>query len=247
MANMKIIKVKDFEELSMEATKIVGGLLKEKPQATLGLATGISPVGLYKNLVKMYQNKEISFKDVKTYNLDEYCELPKSHPESYYSFMYRNLFSHVDIKDENVHIPSSEGSDLQKNCDDYNNLLHKAEIDLQILGIGGNGHIGFNEPGTPFDQETFVVKLTDRTRNDNKVFFNSLEEVPQYAITMGIDNIMKAKKIVMLIAGKSKAQAVKRLLSGEITTDFPASILHKHPDVVVIFDEEAAELVNDKY
>ncbi len=119
----------------------------------------------------MYENKEISFKDVKTYNLDEYCELPRSHPESYYSFMHRNLFSHVDIKEENVHIPCSEGSDLQKLCDDYNNQLHNASIDLQLLGIGANGHIGFNEPGTSFEQETFVVKLTDKTRKDNQRFF----------------------------------------------------------------------------
>ena len=243
MINMKIIRVKDFTELSLEGTKIVGELIKNNPQATLGLATGFSPVGLYQNLVKMVQNKEISFKEIKTYNLDEYCELPKSHPESYYSFMHRNLFSHVDIKEENVHIPSSEGQDMQKNCDDYNELLHRATIDLQLLGIGGNGHIGFNEPGTPFDKETFVVKLTERTRQDNKMFFKEEEEVPHYAITMGIKNIMQAKKILMLISGKGKAEAVKRLLSGEITPDFPASILHKHPDVTIVIDEPAAALI----
>jgi glucosamine-6-phosphate deaminase len=240
---MKIIRVKDYDELSLEGTKIVGEFIKNNPQATLGLATGSSPIGLYQNLIKMFQNKEISFKEIKTYNLDEYCGLPKSHPESYYSFMYRNLFSHVDIKDENVHIPSSEGEDMQKNCDDYNRLLHQTTIDLQLLGIGGNGHIGFNEPGTPFDRETFLVKLAERTRQDNKMFFKEDEEVPHYAITMGIKNIMEAKKIVMLISGKSKAEAVKRLLSGEITTNFPASILHKHPDVTVIIDEPAAALI----
>lgn len=241
--NMKIIRVKDYDELSLEGTKIVGEFIKNNPQATLGLATGSSPIGLYQNLIKMFQNKEISFKEIKTYNLDEYCGLPKSHPESYYSFMYRNLFSHVDIKDENIHIPSSEGEDMQKNCDDYNRLLHQTTIDLQLLGIGGNGHIGFNEPGTPFDRETFLVKLAERTRQDNKMFFKEDEEVPRYAITMGIKNIMEAKKIVMLISGKSKAEAVKRLLSGEITTNFPASILHKHPDVTVIIDEPAAALI----
>ncbi|HNZ78177.1 MAG TPA: glucosamine-6-phosphate deaminase [Bacilli bacterium] len=240
---MKIIRVKDYDELSLEGTKIVGEFIKNNPQATLGLATGSSPIGLYQNLIKMFQNKEISFKEIKTYNLDEYCGLPKSHPESYYSFMYRNLFSHVDIKDENIHIPSSEGEDMQKNCDDYNRLLHQTTIDLQLLGIGGNGHIGFNEPGTPFDRETFLVKLAERTRQDNKMFFKEDEEVPHYAITMGIKNIMEAKKIVMLISGKSKAEAVKRLLSGEITTNFPASILHKHPDVTVIIDEPAAALI----
>ncbi len=240
---MEVIKVKDYQELSKVAADIIADLLKKNPKATLGLATGSSPVGLYQNLIKMYENKEISFKDVKTYNLDEYCELPRSHPESYYSFMHRNLFSHVDIKEENVHIPCSEGSDLQKLCDDYNNQLHNASIDLQLLGIGANGHIGFNEPGTSFEQETFVVKLTDKTRKDNQRFFNSLDEVPTHAMTMGIKNIMQAKKILLVASGKNKQDAVKKLLSGEITESFPASILNKHKDVVVIIDEEAAGLL----
>lgn len=240
---MEVIKVKDYQELSKVAADIIADLLKKNPKATLGLATGSSPVGLYQNLIKMYENKEMSFKDVKTYNLDEYCELPRSHPESYYSFMHRNLFSHVDIKEENVHIPCSEGSDLQKLCDDYNNQLHNASIDLQLLGIGANGHIGFNEPGTSFEQETFVVKLTDKTRKDNQRFFNSLDEVPTHAMTMGIKNIMQAKKILLVASGKNKQDAVKKLLSGEITESFPASILNKHKDVVVIIDEEAAGLL----
>lgn len=239
--SMKVIKVKNYDELSLEASKIIAKLLVEKPDATLGLATGSSPIGLYQNLIKKYQAKEISFAKVKTYNLDEYCELPKSHPESYYSFMHRNLFDSVDIKEENIHIPSSEGSDLKKCCDDYNELLHAASIDLQLLGIGANGHIGFNEPGTSFDQETFIVKLTEKTRLDNQRFFNSLDEVPQYAITMGIKNIMQAKKILLVASGKNKADAVYKLLNGEVSTDFPASCLNNHNDVIVIVDEEAAE------
>ena len=240
---MKFIKVKDYEELSLEASKIIADLLKANPEATLGLATGSSPIGLYQNLIKMCQNKEISFAKVKTYILDEYCDLPITHPESYYAFMHRNLFSQVDINEENVHIPSSQGGDLQKCCDEYNALLHAANIDLQLLGIGANGHIGFNEPGTSFDQETFIVKLTEKTRLDNQRFFNSLDEVPLYAITMGIKNIMQAKKLLLVASGANKAEAVKKLYSGEITTDFPASILNNHPDVVVIVDEEAAALV----
>jgi glucosamine-6-phosphate deaminase len=240
---MKVIKVKDYQEMSNAASKIVGDLLKEKKNATLGLATGSTPIGLYKNLVKMYQNKEISFKDVTTYNLDEYCELPRNHKESYFSFMHRNLFDHVDIIEENVHIPSSIGAGLNKLCQDYNNSLHKATIDLQVLGIGGNGHIGFNEPGTSFDQETFIVKLTEKTRMDNMRFFNSLDEVPHHAITMGIKNIMQAKKILLLASGKSKAEAVKKLINGEITEVFPASVLKNHKDVIVIIDEEAASLL----
>ena len=240
---MEVIKVKNYEELSKVAADIIAELLKEKPDATLGLATGSSPIGLYQNLIKKYQAGEISFKDVKSYNLDEYCELPKSHPESYYSFMHRNLFSQVDIKEENVHIPNSEGSDLEKLCNEYNELLHAANIDLQLLGIGANGHIGFNEPGTSFEQETFIVKLTEKTRLDNQRFFNSLDEVPTHAMTMGIKNIMQAKKLLLVASGKNKQDAVKKLLSGEITEEFPASILNKHNDVIVIIDEEAAGLL----
>ena len=240
---MKLIVVKDYEEMSKEASLIIKDLLVKKPDATLGLATGSSPIGLYQNLIKYYEKGEISFKNVKTYNLDEYCELPRSHPESYYSFMHRNLFSHVDILEENVHIPCSEGSDLQALCNEYNELLHKATIDLQLLGIGANGHIGFNEPNTPFDQETWVVKLTDKTRRDNQRFFNSLDEVPTHAMTMGIANIMQAKCLLLVASGKNKAEAIRRLASGEVNPECPATILNRHPNAIVIVDEDAASLI----
>ena len=240
---MKLIVVKDYDEMSLKASEIIINLLKEKKDATLGLATGSSPIGIYKNLIKAVNQKEISFKDVKTYNLDEYCNLPKSHPESYYSFMHRNLFSHVDINLDNVHIPNSEGDDLEKLCNDYNELLHQATIDLQLLGIGANGHVGFNEPNTPFDQETWIVKLTDKTREDNKRFFNSIDEVPTHAMTMGIKNIMQAKKLLLVASGKNKAEAIKKLASGEVSEAFPASCLHLHKDAIVICDEEAASLL----
>lgn len=240
---MKVIKVKNYDEMSYEASLVIKELLQKKPNATLGLATGSSPIGLYQNLIKFYENGEISFKDVTTYNLDEYCELPRSHPESYYSFMHRNLFNHVDIKEENINIPCSEGSDLQALCKEYNDKLNAASVDLQLLGIGANGHIGFNEPNTPFTQETFVVELTEKTRKDNQRFFNSLDEVPTHAMTMGIANIMRAKTLLMVISGANKADAVKKLVSGVITEEFPASILNKHDDVIVIVDEEAAQLI----
>lgn len=240
---MKIIVVKDYEEMSKKASEIIIDLMKEKPNCTLGLATGSSPVGIYQNLIKACEAKEISFKDVTTYNLDEYCELPRSHPESYYSFMHRNLFDHVDIKEENIHIPCSEGSDLQALCKAYNDDLNSASVDLQLLGIGANGHIGFNEPNTKFTQETFVVKLTDKTRMDNQRFFNSLDEVPKYAMTMGIANIMRAKKLLLVASGKNKQDAVKKLASGVVTEEFPASILNNHSDAIVIVDEEAAALI----
>lgn len=240
---MKVIKVKDYQELSVKASKIFIDLLKNKPNATLGLATGSSPIGLYQQLIESYKKGEISFKNVKTFNLDEYCELPRSHPESYYSFMHRNLFDHVDIDENNINIPNSEVEDLQKECDRYNQLLNAAGIDLQLLGIGANGHIGFNEPGTPFESQTSVIKLTDKTRQDNKRFFNSIDEVPQYAITMGIKNIMQAKAIVLVANGKNKADAINKLINGEVTENFPASILQRHPNVTVIIDEEASSLL----
>jgi glucosamine-6-phosphate deaminase len=236
---MKVIVVKNYEELSKIASSIIEDEIKAKPNAILGLATGSSPVGTYENLIKACRNKEISFKKIKTYNLDEYCGIDKKHPQSYYYFMYEKLFNHVDIHEKNVHIPSTEGDDLNRQCAEYNKELNSVTIDLQVLGIGGNGHIGFNEPGTPFDQETFVVKLTDKTREDNKRLFSSLDEVPTHAMTMGIKNIMKSKKILMLISGKNKVDAAYNLLKGPVTKKFPASILQKHPDTTVIIDEEA--------
>mgnify|MGYP003290552516 CR=1 FL=1 len=236
---MKIIVVKDYEAMSELGAQIIKEQIQVNPSCTLGLATGSSPIGTYKNLIKACEEKEISFKDVKTYNLDEYCGISRSHPQSYYYFMHENLFDHVDINEENVHIPAVSNTNLEQDCKVYNDMLNEASIDLQLLGIGGNGHIGFNEPGTSFTQETFIVKLAEKTRQDNKRFFNSIDEVPTHAITMGIKNIMNAKKILMLISGASKADTVVRLLSEEIDTDFPASVLHKHPDVTVIIDQEA--------
>ncbi len=240
---MQIIKVKNYEALSQEAAKIVGKLLISKPDAILGLATGSTPVGMYQNLVKMNENHELSFKAVKTYNLDEYCDLPRSHAQSYYTFMHENLFNHVDILEKNVHLPHAEGADLAKQCAEYNKALNNVKIDLQVLGIGGNGHIGFNEPGTPFSNETFIVELTEKTREDNKRFFASLEEVPHRAMTMGIKNILAAKKILLLASGKNKAPAIKELVFGNVSEKFPASALKDHGNVIVIIDEDAASLL----
>ena len=240
---IELIKVKDYKELSEVAGKVMLELVQAKPDCTLGLATGSSPIGLYQYLIDAYKKGEVSFANVKSFNLDEYCDLPREHPESYYSFMHTNLFNHIDIREENVHLPSSLGGDLEKNCKDYSDALNAAVVDMQLLGIGANGHIGFNEPGTSFEQETFIVKLTEKTRLDNQRFFNSLDEVPTHAMTMGIKNIMQAKKLLLVASGKNKQDAVKKLLSGEITEEFPASILNKHNDVVVIIDEEAAGLL----
>ncbi len=240
---MKIIKVKNYDELSIEASKIVANLLKQKEDACLGLATGGTPIGMYQNLIKMYRDGEISFRNIKTYNLDEYCDLDQNHSQSYYSYMHEHLFNNIDISKDNIHIPEGNSGNNEEACRKFNELLNQSTIDLQVLGIGGNGHIGFNEPGTPFNQETFVVELTDKTRNDNKRFFDSIEEVPRYAITMGIKNIVQAKKILLLASGLGKAEAVARLINGEISEGFPASILKRHDNVIVIIDEEAALLL----
>jgi len=235
---MKIVVVENYEKLSSEAARIIINQLKKKPDSVLGLATGGTPVGMYENLRKAYAEGEVSFKDVKTYNLDEYCGIDPKHPQSYHYYMHQNLFDYIDIKPENVHLPSAS-ENWENATKAYNDLLNQTEIDLQVLGIGSNGHIGFNEPGTSFEQETFVVELAEKTRLDNQRFFSSLDEVPRYAITMGIKNIMQAKQILLLISGKNKAETAKRLLEGKVSNDFPASVLHLHPNVTVILDEDA--------
>ncbi len=240
---MKVIKVKDYDELSKLASDMIVELVNRKPDAVLGLATGGTPVGMYKELIKSYQDKQVSFSNVKTFNLDEYCDLPQEHSESYYTFMFNNLFNYVDIKKDNINMPSAAGEDLEKLSEEFNNKLKANQIDLQILGIGGNGHIGFNEPGTSFDQETFVVELAEKTRQDNARFFDSIDDVPTHAITMGIKNIMDAKLIVLLASGESKQEAVQKLVEGPVTENFPASILQKHDNVIVILDEGASRLL----
>ena len=242
---IELIKVKDYKELSEVAGKVMLELVQAKPDCTLGLATGSSPVGLYQFLIDAYKKGEVSFANVKSFNLDEYCDLPREHPESYYSFMHTNLFNHIDIKEENVHLPSSLGKDLEKNCKDYSDALNAATVDMQLLGIGANGHIGFNEPGTSFDTSTHYIALKESTIKDNAaLFFNGdLDAVPKSAITMGIHNIMESKHILLIACGKRKAEAVKGMIEGEVTEELPASILQRHPHVTVIIDEEAASLL----
>lgn len=236
---MKLIVCKNYDECSKVAAEIFSDAIKNNPNIILGLATGSSPIGTYKNLIKDYEEGKISFKNVKTYNLDEYVGISRDNEQSYYYFMNDNLFNHVDINKDNVHVPYAHEGAYLESAKAYTDELKKVSVDIQLLGIGANGHIGFNEPGTAFEQETFIVTLTEKTREDNKRFFNSIDEVPTHAITMGIADIMRAKKVVLIACGKNKKEAVSRLLSKEITTDFPASALHNHNDVVVIVDEEA--------
>ena len=237
---MRIYKATDYNDMSRKAANIISAQIIMKPDCVLGLATGSSPVGTYKQLIEWYNKNDLDFSEVTSINLDEYKGLSPEDPQSYRYFMNTHLFDHVNIDKNRTFVPDGLATDPEKACAEYNaNIIKQGGIDLQLLGIGRNGHIGFNEPGTSFEQETFIVKLTDKTRQDNKRFFNSIDEVPTHAITMGIKNIMQAKRILMLISGVNKADTVVKLLSGNITTDFPASVLNNHPDVTVIIDQDA--------
>lgn len=240
---MKIIQCKNAHEVALKAYELFKELLNSKPHSVLGLATGSSPILLYKELIKGVENKELSFKDVSTFNLDEYVDMDGNHPQSYTMFMKNHLFNHVDINLSNTHIPCGLAKDLEAECREYNLALKRQNIDMQLLGIGSNGHIGFNEPYTSFDSITHVVKLKESTRQDNALFFSSLEEVPTHAISMGIHNIMQAKKIVLLAIGEKKAKAIDAMVNGPIDESCPGSILQNHPDVILILDEEAASLL----
>jgi len=237
---MNLFITKDYEELSAKAYEIVKKILLEKPDATLGLATGSTPVGLYKLMAADCKKGEVSYKNVKSYNLDEYVGLGVGDEQSYVEFMRKNLFNHIDIDLKNTHLPDGMDADMQKACDRYNEMLANAEIDVQILGIGGNGHIAFNEPGTSFDSVTHIVNLTEKTIEDNARFFDSIDEVPTKAITMGIANIMAAKSIIILASGANKADAVFAAVKGKIDESCPASILRTHKNVTFIADIDAA-------
>ena len=236
---MEIIIAKDYTELSDIATKILAKQIMSKKDSVLGLATGTTPIKLYKNLIDLYKTGEISFKDVKTINLDEYVGLTKNNPQSYDYFMRKNLFDHIDILPENTHIPNTEANSLEEECKNYTELIKSLVPNIQILGIGSNGHIGFNEPGTPFDSHTHIVNLTTSTIKDNSRLFSNIDEVPKQAITMGLADIMSAKKILLLASGKNKARAVFSMIKGSLSENCPASILRKHPNITVIIDKDA--------
>jgi len=218
--------------------------INQKKGMILGLATGSTPIGLYQKWIEKCKKGELSFRDVKTFNLDEYLGLPKEHSQSYWTFMQEQLFQHIDIDPVNVRIPCGDHEDPEEHCKEYERELDACGgVDLQILGIGRNGHIGFNEPGESFENETHVVRLAEDTRVVNSRFFDDLSEVPTHAITMGLKSIMKAKEIILLASGDEKSEAIYRTLFGEIDSDTPASILRLHPNVSMIVDEGAAAKV----
>jgi len=236
----KVFVFDDYEGVSQKAFEVMQEVIKQE-KVTLGLATGSSPVGLYKRLVEAHK-KGLSFKHIQTFNLDEYVGLSKNHDQSYYNFMFEHLFKHVDVNLNKVHLPKGEGS-LEDVASEYEDMLQKNPQDIQLLGIGSNGHIGFNEPGTSFDSTVHVVRLRDETRQDNARFFGSIDEVPNFAITMGIKDILRAKKILLVASGQNKAMAIKEMLEGKIREEVPCTILQNHPDVVVVLDKAAASLI----
>lgn len=240
---MKIIKVKNYDQMSEEALKIVLDVVKNKPDAVLGLATGSTPLGLYAKMIEDHKNNGTSYAECRAVNLDEYVGLDVNSDQSYVYFMRENLFKNIDIKLENTHIENGKADDTEAECARYNALLGELVQDVQVLGIGSNGHIAFNEPGTPFDSVTHIVDLAESTIKDNSRLFNSIDEVPRQAFTMGLSNIMNAKKIVILANGEGKAYAIGELVNGEIREEVPATILRNHPDCILICDELAGKYI----
>jgi glucosamine-6-phosphate deaminase len=240
---MNILKFASQDKLNEAGAGIIAGLVQTNPRAVLGLATGGTPVGIYKDLVESHKAGMVSFKSVTTFNLDEYVGIPEDHPESYHNYMNEHLFQHIDANPDKIYIPNGNAADLEQECARYNALLDEAkQMDLQLLGLGHNGHIGFNEPDHALMSGTHIVKLKAETRSANARFFDSIDQVPTHALTMGVGTILKAKMILLVVRGADKAEIVHRALTGPITTECPASLLQTHPHVVVLLDSESGRL-----
>ena len=232
---MKIITTKDYYDMSRKAANIISAQIILYPNSVLGLATGSTPIGIYDQLVKWYDKGDLDFSDVSTVNLDEYCGLPASGPQSYRYYMQKNLFQFVNIKAEHIHIPDGNAPDIEKECSRYDHLIENlGGIDLQLLGIGHNGHIGFNEPNIAFEKMTHCIELNQSTREANSKYFGVLDQVPQKAITVGIRLIMQARKILLVVNGKDKKAILEQALFGPVTPAIPASILQMHPNLTVV-------------
>lgn len=242
---MTIYVMDDYEQMSEKAASFIVAQVMIKPESVLGLATGSTPEGMYKSLVQRYKAHDVDFSETTTFNLDEYYPIEAANEQSYYSYMYRNFFDHVNVPKDRIHIPDGQAEDVEAFCASYDAAINEEIIDLQILGIGNNGHIGFNEPDIRFETGTHRVTLDEETIEANARFFQSVDEVPKEALSMGIRNIMHSKKIVLIANGKGKAQAVHEMIFGDVTPQLPASILQLHNDVTVILDQEAAsEIIN---
>ena len=240
---INVIRAKDYADVSRKAAAIIASVVTLKPNCVLGLATGSSPIGTYKELIAKYEAGILDFSQVKTVNLDEYVGLSKDHDQSYAYFMRTNLFDHVNIDQANCNIPSGLTAYPEAECAAYDKLIGELNTDLQLLGMGPNGHIGFNEPDEVFIPGTHCVKLAESTIDANQRFFATRDDVPRYAYTMGIWGIMQAKKVLMVVNGKNKAAAVKAALTGPVDPKVPASILQLHPDCTIVADEEALSLL----
>lgn len=237
---MKIIKAKDYNDMSRKAANIISAQVIMKPDCVLGLATGSTPIGTYKQLIEWYEKGDLDFGDVTTVNLDEYKGLPKENDQSYYYFMHTNLFDYVNINPDRTNLPDGTNPDAKQECARYEEVIQSVGgVDLQLLGLGHNGHIGFNEPGEAFETVTHCVDLQERTIEANKRFFASADDVPKQAYTMGIRTIMMARKILVVVSGEDKAETVKNAFFGPVTPKVPASILQMHPDVTVVADAAA--------
>lgn len=241
---MEIKIYENAAEIGVAAAELYKELINSNPNAVLGLATGATPVPTYQKLIELYNNGEISFKGITTFNLDEYCDLDKHDKNSYYTFMHENLFNHVDIKEENVNFLDGNAEDCDAESKRYAEAIKAAGgIDLQLLGIGTNGHIAFNEPADKFTDEAFKVTLTQSTIDSNQQYFGDVP-MPRYAMTMGIGSIMRSKKILLIATGETKAKAIKAMVSGEVTPQIPCSILNEHSDVIIMLDKAAASLLD---
>lgn len=244
---MVIYNAKDYNDMSRKAANIISAQVIIKPDCVLGLATGSTPEGTYKQLVEWYKKGDLDFAKVKAVNLDEYKGLSKDNDQSYAYFMRKHLFDHINIDINNTYIPNGLEEDSEKECARYNQVIKSlGGVDLQLLGIGGNGHIGFNEPDEAFEKETHCVKLTDDTIKANSRFFSSLDLVPKFAYSMGIKNIMQAKSILLVASGKSKAEALYKAIYGEIIPSVPASILQLHNNVTIVADDDALSIIKEK-
>ena len=242
---MRIIETSDYQEMSRKAANIISAQVIIKPNCVLGLATGSSPIGTYKQLIEWFNKGDIDFSEVKTINLDEYKGLSKDNLQSYYYFMYENFFKHINIDLKNVNIPNGLEEDTEKECSRYDQVISSlGGADLQLLGLGNNGHIGFNEPDGDFKRTTHCVELSQSTIDANARFFENPEEIPRYAYTMGIGNIMEAEKIVVIVSGEGKARILKEVVEGPIIPSVQASILQLHKDVTIVADQGALSLLS---
>lgn len=244
---MRLYQTKNYEEMSKKAAEIISAQIILKPDSVLGLATGSTPIGIYENLIEKYKNGELDFSQINTVNLDEYIGLGPESKQSYRYFMNRNLFDHININKENTHVPNGLEENIEFECERYDNVLKDlGGVDLQLLGIGNNGHIAFNEPADFFTKGTHFESLTQSTIDANSRMFEEGEVMPTSAYTMGIKTIMDAKTILLVANGKGKAKAIKEALTGPITPKVPASILQMHKNLIVVVDEEALSELNGK-